>query len=113
MGKKGFHKISSRYALRGCIKYVKKYGQWQSWLSIEQEDTYRTVRIALNAGGVLERSHHRQVHKTGGDLSIDVAGPFEAGKIPTDQPTAKGPKYFLVGAYIPMSSDEAVDAATA
>ena len=46
-------------------------------------------------------------------MSIYLVGPFEAGKWPTYQHTAKGPIFFLVGAYIPMSGDEVVEAPTA
>ena len=57
------------------------------------------------------RPHARKGERVGGDLSIDIAGPFEEGLPVTDRPVsqAKNSVSFLVGAFIPFSSEEAHD----
>ena len=57
----------------------------------------------------ISRPHSRQANRVGGELSIDIAGPFEKGVFPTDQPIGKVGKYFLVGAFVPLSSREAAE----
>ena len=60
-------------------------------------------------GAGVVRPHARKGERVGGDLSIDIAGPFEEGLPVTDRPVsqAKNPVYFLVGAFVPFSREEA------
>ena len=62
-------------------------------------------------GTVKQRPHHRQALKQGGELSIDVAGPFSPGMPVTDRPVVKArwPRYMLVGAFIPFKEKESLE----
>ena len=55
-----------------------------------------------------QRPHHRKADKQGGELSIDIAGPFMAGLPVTDRPVVKTlwPRYMLVGAFFPFKEKE-------
>ena len=57
------------------------------------------------------RPHFRMSNRDAGDLSIDIAGPFEEGLWPhTRIRVGAAPKYFLVGAFTTFSAIDAMDA---
>ena len=60
------------------------------------------------AGGT--RSHHRRARPGGGELSIDISGPFPEGITPTNRPVieADRPQYILVGAFAPFPHETAL-----
>ena len=51
------------------------------------------------------RPHHRLARPQGGELSIDISGPFNEGITPTDRPVTEAdrPQYILVGAFTPFA----------
>ena len=55
-------------------------------------------------GAAKQRPHKRQALKQGGELSIDIAGPYTPGMPISDRAVVKGrwPRYILVGAFIPF-----------
>ena len=55
----------------------------------------------------VRRPHRRAATQMGGELSVDIAGPFAKGIFPTDRPTGKVAKFFLIGAFIPYGVNEA------
>jgi len=61
-------------------------------------------------GAAKQRSHQRLFTREGGELSVDIGGPYRQGYPLTDRITAKQywPKYMLVGAFIPFSQKEAM-----
>ena len=61
-------------------------------------------------GVARQRAHHRAETRTGGELSIDVGGPYPVGIPVSDQQNIaqhRYPKYILVGAFIPFSDRDA------
>ena len=63
-------------------------------------------------GTAKQRAHHRAVTKEGGELSVDIGGPYPVGLPVSDQPNIaqhRYPKYLLAGAFIPFSQKEALD----
>ena len=60
-------------------------------------------------GAAKQRSHQRVFTRQGGELSVDLGGPYRAGVPVTDRVVAKHqwPKYMLVGAFIPFGENEA------
>ena len=60
-------------------------------------------------GYAKQRSHRRLPVKMGGELSIDVAGPYVEGLPVTDRREKKElwPRYMLVGAFVPFPHKEA------
>ena len=60
-------------------------------------------------GVAKQRPHHRTMTKEGGELSIDIGGPYQLGIPVSDQYVAKHrhPRYMLVGAFIPFSERDA------
>ena len=62
-------------------------------------------------GTVKQRPHHRQAFKQGGELSIDIAGPFSPGMPISDRAVVRGrwPRYMLVGAFIPFKEKESLE----
>ena len=60
-------------------------------------------------GAAKQRPHHRALVRQGGELSIDIAGPYAPGIPVTDRPVVKTqwPRYMLVGAFIPLGQKEA------
>ena len=60
-------------------------------------------------GAAKQRSHQRMFTRQGGELSVDIGGPYRQGIPLTDRITAKHqwPRYMLVGAFIPFSEREA------
>ena len=59
-------------------------------------------------GAAKQRPHHRAPVRQGGELSIDIAGPYAPGIPVTDRPVVKTqwPRYMLVGAFIPFGDKE-------
>ena len=58
-----------------------------------------------------QRAHHRAATRGGGELSIDIGGPYQVGIPISDQLNIgqhRYPKYMLVGAFIPFSERDAV-----
>ena len=55
-------------------------------------------------GAAKQRSHQRVFTRQGGELSVDLGGPYRPGVPVTDRVVAKHqwPKYMLVGAFIPF-----------
>ena len=63
-------------------------------------------------GAARQRPHFRAATREGGELSVDIGGPYPEGLPVTDQPNVaryRYPKYMLVGAFIPFSVKEAQD----
>ena len=62
-------------------------------------------------GTVKQRPHHRQTLRQGGELSIDVAGPYSLGMPVTDRAVVKTrwPRYMLVGAFVPFKEKEVLE----
>ena len=60
-------------------------------------------------GAAKQRSHQRAFTRQGGELSVDIGGPYNPGVPVTDRIVAKHqwPKFMLVGAFIPFSEKEA------
>ena len=61
-------------------------------------------------GAAKQRPHHRAAVREGGELSVDIGGPYAVGIPISDQPNIakhKHPRYMLVGAFIPFSEKEA------
>ena len=60
-------------------------------------------------GAAKQRSHQRLFTREGGELSVDIGGPYRPGFPLTDRIAAKHqwPRYMLVGAFIPFSEKEA------
>ena len=60
-------------------------------------------------GAAKQRSHQRAFTRQGGELSVDIGGPYHPGVPVTDRMVAKHqwPKYMLVGAFIPFGEKEA------
>ena len=61
-------------------------------------------------GAAKQRPHFRCVIREGGELSVDIGGPYPEGLPVTDQPNVaryRYPKYMLVGAFIPFNAKEA------
>ena len=60
-------------------------------------------------GAANQRPYHRALTRQGGELSIDIGGPYIPGVPVTDRPAAKHqwPRYMLVGAFIPFGEKEA------
>ena len=56
------------------------------------------------------RQHYRHIKPEGGELSIDITGPFAEGLAPTDRPVAvsEEPKYILVAVYTPFAQETAL-----
>ena len=57
-------------------------------------------------GVAKQRAHHRAATREGGELSIDIGGPYQPGTPVTDQINVaqhRYPRYMLVGAFIPFS----------
>ena len=56
------------------------------------------------------RPHHRLARPGGGELSIDISGPFPEGITPTDRPVTEAdrPQYILVGAFTPFAQETAL-----
>ena len=62
-------------------------------------------------GAAKQRPHKRQALKQGGELSIDIAGPYIPGMPISDRAVVKGrwPRYMLVGAFIPFKEKECLE----
>ena len=62
-------------------------------------------------GAAKQRPHKRQALKQGGELSIDIAGPYTPGMPISDRAVVKGrwPRYMLVGAFIPFKEKECLE----
>ena len=61
-------------------------------------------------GVTKQRAHHRAEIKGGGELSVDIGGPYQPGTPITDQINVakhRYPKYMLVGAFIPFNEKDA------
>ena len=61
-------------------------------------------------GMAKQRAHHRAPTKEGGELSVDIGGPYPPGLPVTDQANVarhRYPKYLLAGAFIPISEKNA------
>ena len=61
-------------------------------------------------GVAKQRPHHRAATREGGELSVDIGGPYQVGIPVSDQPNIaqyRYPRYMLVGAFIPFSEREA------
>ena len=61
-------------------------------------------------GVAKQRPHHRAMTKEGGELSVDIGGPYPVGIPISDQPNIakhRYPRYMLVGAFIPFSERDA------
>ena len=60
-------------------------------------------------GVAKQRPHHRAMTREGGELSVDIGGPYPVGIPVSDQYVAKHrhPRYMLVGAFIPFSERDA------
>ena len=61
-------------------------------------------------GVARQRAHHRAEIKGGGELSVDIGGPYQPGTPITDQFNVakhRYPKYMLVGAFIPFNEKDA------
>ena len=57
-------------------------------------------------GVAKQRAHHRATTREGGELSVDIGGPYQPGTPITDQLNVRlhrYPRYMLVGAFIPFS----------
>ena len=61
-------------------------------------------------GVAKQRAHHRAAIREGGELSVDIGGPYPVGIPVSDQPNIakhRYPRYMLVGAFIPFSEKDA------
>ena len=60
-------------------------------------------------GAAKQRSHQRVFTRQGGELSVDIGGPYNPGVPVTDRIVAKHqwPMYMLVGSFIPFSDRDA------
>ena len=61
-------------------------------------------------GVAKQRAHHRAAIREGGELSVDIGGPYPVGIPISDQPNVakhRYPRYMLVGAFIPFSEKDA------
>ena len=60
-------------------------------------------------GAAKQRTHVRIFTRDGGELSVDIAGPYTEGIPVTDRKTNRAywPRYMLVGAFTPFIKDEA------
>ena len=58
----------------------------------------------MQAGAARQRPHYRAPTRQGGELSVDIGGPYAKGVPVTDRPVAKHqwPRYILVGAFVPF-----------
>ena len=56
------------------------------------------------------RPHYRHVKPEGGELSVDISGPFAVGLAPIDRPVPadEKPKYILVAVYTPLAEETAL-----
>ena len=59
-------------------------------------------------GAAKQRAHQRLFTRQGGELSVDIAGPYAEGLPVTDRKVAshQNPKYMLVGAFTPFGKAE-------
>ena len=81
-------------------------------MNIEEQDTQNTLVIAQSARGAgVARPHQRAYVRAGGELAIDIAGPFPNGLPVSSKPVGASktqlPKYILVGVFIPFNKTEA------
>ena len=61
-------------------------------------------------GVAKQRAHHRAATREGGELSVDIGGPYQPGTPISDQLRVgahRRPRYMLVGAFIPFSEKDA------
>ena len=60
-------------------------------------------------GVARQRPHMRRYTRQGGELSIDIAGPYTPGAPVTDRKVTESlwPRYFLAGAFVPFAEKDA------
>ena len=68
----------------------------------------RIVQNECKRGAAKRRTHVKIFTRDGGELSVDIAGPYTEGVPVTDRKTnrAQWPRYMLVGAFTPFTKDE-------